>query len=787
MGTVNVTLGEDTRLNLILGQQLENAVTSVVFDFSAWQTTYGTGTLALSVQRPGDDQPYAVTMTTSGTDATWSVTNLDTAYKGVGHIQLTYTVGSAIKKSVVYKFTVYESLGANGEYPSPGQTWQEEMEQEITDVRSDLQSLTLGIDEDDGLLYIYVNGVKQGEGIEIGEPTTKYNVYYELTDVTTNGKSKASEGESYNATLTANTGLTIDSVIVTMNGSDITSSAYNPSTRKISIASVTAPVGITVSAVATPDTITLSDVDSSFRSELEALIPVINTSNPNSLNFVVITDTHGSANGQKSQNVVRYLLKNSRANKCFWLGDMCNVNWSLSEYQTFALPLLNCSEKIYPTLGNHEYFGSGDDLDQIYDDFLADKTLQGESESFYYYIDDTIKKVRFLVINTSDGGRDIVTSTQLAWLENAVTLPSPDWGIIVFSHYPFDERAGTSGGVQLYSSYCKEIQDALSTTNGTIISHFCGHVHDDYTTILEPLFYEQRLKNDSVSGQAISIINIDLDDKLVNISRIGVGEDISYNYTDFSDVILYSVANNLSHCTNSNNKTQVLSGNSYKATLTADTNYDLTGMVTITMGGNDITSTAYNETTHAINISEVTGNISITANPAYVVPIEEYEAEWLVRDTSVAYPKFVFSSQETAASGFPTYLTFIMCNQNDAFPTGFRNGSDNTYARYASRTSGWTTHNYELTTEIRSATGMPTVTVDGKYYAYCTFTKAQSDSAYALLQQAVSGGEIATEGGIKLIAAKASSLDSNFDYWVIAENVDATNIESVIRRLPEHT
>ena len=166
MGTVNVVLGEDTRLNLILGQQLENAVTEVVFDFSAWKTTYGSGTLALSVQRPGDDQPYAVTLTTSGTDATWSVTNLDTAYKGVGHIQLTYTVGTAIKKSVVYKFTVYESLGANGEYPSPGQTWQEEMEQEITDVKSDLTQLEQDlaneserIDEIETSVYVGTDGM----------------------------------------------------------------------------------------------------------------------------------------------------------------------------------------------------------------------------------------------------------------------------------------------------------------------------------------------------------------------------------------------------------------------------------------------------------------------------------------------------------------------------------------------------------------------------------------------------------------------------------------------------
>ena len=141
MGTVNVVLGEDTRLNLILGQQLENAVTSVVFDFSAWQTTYGSGTLALSVQRPGDEMPYAVTLSVSGTNATWSITDLDTAYKGTGEIQLTYTVGTAKKKSVIYKFTVYESLGANGEYPSPGQTWQEEIEADIADVKSDLQAL----------------------------------------------------------------------------------------------------------------------------------------------------------------------------------------------------------------------------------------------------------------------------------------------------------------------------------------------------------------------------------------------------------------------------------------------------------------------------------------------------------------------------------------------------------------------------------------------------------------------------------------------------------------------
>lgn len=191
MGTVNVTLGEDARLNLILGQQLENAVTSVVFDFSAWQTAYGSGTLALSVQRPGDEQPYAVTLTTSGTDATWSVTDLDTAYKGVGHIQLTYTVGSAIKKSVVYKFTVYESLGANGEYPSPGQTWQEEIEDELADVKADLSDVNTELNEleDNGQGFLkgeFINGSLSSGNVDtsIKFRVTSYDKFVFDRDVT---------------------------------------------------------------------------------------------------------------------------------------------------------------------------------------------------------------------------------------------------------------------------------------------------------------------------------------------------------------------------------------------------------------------------------------------------------------------------------------------------------------------------------------------------------------------------------------------------------------------------
>lgn len=142
MGTINVTLGDATELNLLLGQQLENEVNEVVFDFSAWKTTYGSGDIELSVQRHGDAMPYPVTLTVSGTDATWTITDTDTACKGIGEAQVTYTVSDVKKKSCVYKFTVYRSLGEDGEYPAPGSTWCDQVEQDIADIKADLGDLT---------------------------------------------------------------------------------------------------------------------------------------------------------------------------------------------------------------------------------------------------------------------------------------------------------------------------------------------------------------------------------------------------------------------------------------------------------------------------------------------------------------------------------------------------------------------------------------------------------------------------------------------------------------------
>lgn len=93
--------------------------------------------------------------------------------------------------------------------------------------------------------------MENGDVIDIGDMVLDTNVYYSITNNLTNctnGNSviKVVDGNSYSATISANNGYELSSVVVTMGGTDITSSAVSSNT--ISIASVTGDIVITAVA-----------------------------------------------------------------------------------------------------------------------------------------------------------------------------------------------------------------------------------------------------------------------------------------------------------------------------------------------------------------------------------------------------------------------------------------------------------------------------------------------------------------------------------------------------------
>lgn len=155
-----------------------------------------------------------------------------------------------------------------------------------------VNEITLGV-HTDGLVYVFVNGAPVGNGVELtvssdlygyvdsennvvvkgnladGTYSVKYemedgstvaigdlvldsNVYSSVTNnltncVTDNSATQTAQGESYSATITANSGYTLSSVAVTMGGTDVTASVV--SGGSINITEVTGDIVITAEAV----------------------------------------------------------------------------------------------------------------------------------------------------------------------------------------------------------------------------------------------------------------------------------------------------------------------------------------------------------------------------------------------------------------------------------------------------------------------------------------------------------------------------------------------------------
>lgn len=117
-----------------------------------------------------------------------------------------------------------------------------------------------------------------------------------------------------------------------------------------------------------------------------------------------------------------------------------------------------------------------------------------------------------------------------------------------------------------------------------------GYVDENNTVIL----------NGSLADGTYSI-KYEMEDENGEVTTIDIGNLV------LDTNVYYSVTKNLTQCSISNNATQVVEGESYSATITANSGYELKS-VAVTMGGSAVTVT-----NGVINIASVMGNIVITA------------------------------------------------------------------------------------------------------------------------------------------------------------------------------
>lgn len=168
-------------------------------------------------------------------------------------------------------------------------------------------------------------------------------------------------------------------------------------------------------------------------------------------------------------------------------------------------------------------------------------------------------------------------------------------------------------------NYYQDLYDALYSTPKTLVSISATYNQTDtiYTTdSLNDIPNRGTLTvvatyNDSSTE---TITNYTLSGNLTagtsTITVIYSGETTTINVNVTAVVGIYTIINNLTGCSTSNNATTIIENNSYNATITANSGYTLTGATaSVTMGGNTVTGAYSNGT---ISIANVTGDIVIT-------------------------------------------------------------------------------------------------------------------------------------------------------------------------------
>lgn len=186
----------------------ENGVTEITCDFSAWASEFGEGDLSLVVRRSMDIDPYPAVLTVDGTKATWTITDIETSYKGSGEAQWVYTVGEKVKKSAIFSFCVNRSLNASAvTAPEAVITWIENLIETSADIHDAEQRVLEATGHypkiEDGYWYVWdvqteewVSTGQKAQGEQglpgedgVGIASTVLNADYTLTITLTDGTS----------------------------------------------------------------------------------------------------------------------------------------------------------------------------------------------------------------------------------------------------------------------------------------------------------------------------------------------------------------------------------------------------------------------------------------------------------------------------------------------------------------------------------------------------------------------------------------------------------------------
>lgn len=229
---------------------------------------------------------------------------------------------------------------------------------------------------------------------------------------------------------------------------------------------------------------------------------------------------------------------------------------------------------------------------------------------------------------------------------------------------------------------------------------------------------------------------------------------------------VYAVSYTFDNVT-SNAPATVNIGGSLSVTLTATSgNKVQANSVVVTMGGNDITSTAYDHSTKQVSISEVTGNVSITAvgrpYDAEVDYLSSSGTQYIDTLTTMNFASDVFVEQRARVAYNVTNVRQLNGTNGWAF-WGCSSGNKFDSAAGTSTTSvGTAWHNVSLTFKKDNGKAHPTLYVDGTKVKESSTGTIGNTNDYDIFIFAI--------GGVNA-AAQIFSKEKIASYQILKDNV----------------
>lgn len=244
-------------------------------------------------------------------------------------------------------------------------------------------------------------------------PPNTYSVTNTLTQCTSNNNSTTvTEGQSYTATITANTGYTVNSIVVKMGNTDISSSAV--SGNIITIANVTGNIVITATAT--------QNALYSFGVMSDIHIPTDETSDT-----VYGSKYHGIT---KFTNAINK-LKNTNIDFLCTTGDLTTYG-NDAQYTNVANIVNNLNKPFYSCNGNH---------DMIYNTTNDTKWNTYFSHNMNYVFTKNNDVFIFMNLTTSGTTIDTPYTTNVDWLETQLNNYK-NKRVFLFMHLPLTGYAG---------------------------------------------------------------------------------------------------------------------------------------------------------------------------------------------------------------------------------------------------------------------------------------------------------------------------------------------------------